>query len=105
MSHNILVQLVKNASAVLPAGISFAGTTVVATDASGVKQNATLTGAESPPWSVTFTSLADGPGSVVAQDVDSTGAPIGSPATGSFNNQGAPPATFPATTGMTVTQV
>lgn len=104
MSQNILVQLQKNttASVQLPAGVGFAGTKVVVTDSAGAAQSATLEGTETPPWSATFTSLADGAGSVVATDLDSAGNAIGSPVSQSFS-PAVPPTVFPQTTGITVT--
>ncbi len=102
MSRNVVVTLSKNLAAVLAAGVVFAGTKVDVTDAAGATQSTTLNGTESPPWSATFTSLADGAGSVVATDLDNTGAAIGSPVTQTFPAV-APPATFPQTTGISVT--
>lgn len=103
MSRNVVVTLSKNLAAVLAAGVVFAGTKVDVTDAAGATQSTTLNGTESPPWSATFTSLADGAGSVVATDLDSTGAAIGSPVTQSFPAASSPPSTFPQTTGISVT--
>lgn len=103
MSRSISVLLAKNLTAVLAAGVAFAGTKVDVTDAAGTVQSVTLTGAESPPWSATFTSVDDGAGSVLATDLDTTGATIGTPVQASFPAVTVtPPATFPQTTGITV---
>jgi hypothetical protein len=103
MSRNILVVLTKNAAAVLAAGVVFAGTKMDVTDAAGATQSTTLNGTETPPWSATFTSVDDGAGIVLATDLDTTGATIGSPVSQTFPAASAPPVTFPATTGITVT--
>jgi hypothetical protein len=85
-----------------PAGVTFASTTVVTTDASGASQTSNLTGSETPtPWSVSLT-VAAGAGSITATDISTTGATIGTPVTQSYTTI-ATPTTFPATSGITVT--
>ena len=96
---NILIQLTKTITP-LPAGVTFASTNLVVTDSAGATQSLSLNGSESPPWSVTVSGLADGAGTVVATDVDTTGATIGTPVSQSFSTG---TATFSATTGITVT--
>jgi len=96
---NILIQLTKT-STPPPAGVTFAKTALVVTDAAGATQNFSLNGSETPPWSVTASGLADGNGTVVATDLDTTGATIGTAITQTFSTG---TATFPATTGITVT--
>lgn len=90
----------------LPAtNAAFASTSVVVTDSSGVAQPAVvLTGAEATPWTFT-TSVNPGAGTVVATDLDATGAAIGTPVTQTFTEAGSPPATFPQTTAIVVTPV
>lgn len=103
MANIATVTLIKNTAALLPAGnAAFASTQVALTDAAGAVQTASLTGAETPPWTVVFNNVATGAGTVVATDVDSAGATIGTPVSQSFTEVGSP-ATFPATTGITVT--
>lgn len=96
---NILIQLTKTTTQ-LPAGVTFASTNLVVTDSGGATQSFSLNGSETPPWSVLVSGLADGNGSIVASDVDTTGATIGTPVSQSFNTG---VATFAATTGITVT--
>jgi hypothetical protein len=101
MANNAIVQLTK-VTTVLPAtNAAFAGTQVVLTDSANSVQNATLTGIETPPWSVQFANVAAGAGSVVATDVDTAGATLGTPVTVQFTELA--PATFPATSAATVT--
>lgn len=96
---NILVQLIKTA-APLPTGVVFGHTNVVVTDSANGVQTFALNGSETPPWSVKVGNVADGAGTVVATDVDSNGATLGTPVTQSFTTT-AP--TFPSTSGITVT--
>lgn len=84
----------------LPTGIVFGHTNVVVTDSAGAAQTFALNGSETPPWSVAVLNLADGAGTIVATDVDATGATIGSPVSQSFTTT-AP--SFPATSGITFT--
>ena len=89
-----------------PAGTPVvASTSVVVTDSSGTAQPAVvLTGVESPtPWGFT-TSVAVGAGTVVATDLDATGATVGTPVSQAFTEMGSPPASS-ITTGITVTPV
>jgi hypothetical protein len=100
---NILVTLTKNTSAVLPAGITFASTSIVVTDSAGTAQTFSLTGVESPAWSQLVTLAAEGAGTVVATDLDTTGAPIGTPVSQGFSTTGTGGgSTFPATTAIVV---
>jgi hypothetical protein len=101
MSNNAIVQLAKTTTALPSGNAAFAGTQVVLTDSAGNAQKATLTGIETPPWSVQFANVADGAGSCVATDVDTAGNPIGNPLSVQFSELA--PATFPATSGLTVT--
>lgn len=84
MSRNIAVSIARNNAITLPAGVVFAGCEVDVTDSAGAVQSATLNGTEVPPFTATFTSLADGAGSVAATDLDTTGATIGTPASTTF---------------------
>lgn len=97
MSYNVTVTLTKVDTA-LPAGTVFGHTNLTATDSAGAVQNFALSGAETPPWTVTVAGLADGTSVYSAQDVDSTGAAIGAAVAAKY----APaPVTFPATSGFT----
>jgi hypothetical protein len=97
--YNVLVTLAKTDTA-LPTGIVFGHTNLDVTDAAGVVQSFSLNGSETPPWSQLVAGLADGSSSYLAQDVDSTGAAIGSSQTATYTPVAA---TFPATSGITVT--
>ena len=99
MSYNVLVTLTK-VDTPLATGIVFAHTHLDVTDSAGVIQSFALTGAETPPWSQLVAGLADGASTYTAQDVDLTGAPIGVAVTASYTPV---PATFPATSSITVT--
>ena len=87
----------------LPAGSApQASNSVVVTDAAGTVYPAvTLTGAESPtPWSYAAT-FASGQASAVVTPTDTSGNPIGSPASLSFTVAAAvPPQTFESPTGI-----
>ncbi len=96
---NVLVTLQKTDTA-LPAGVIFGHTNLDVTDSAGAKQSFALSGAETPPWSQVVAGLADGEASFVAQDVDSTGAALGDPTTGTYSPAAT---TFPATSGITFT--
>ncbi len=97
--YNVLVTLTKVDTA-LPTGILFGHTNLAVTDAAGAVQNFALNGSETPPWTQLVAGLADGASSYSAQDVDSGGAAIGSAQTASYTPT---VATFPATSGITVT--
>lgn len=84
----------------VPTGVTRASTTLSVTDSSGSVQTATLTGSESPPWTANFT-VAAGAGSIVATDIDTTGATIGTPVTAQFNTGSGTVAL--QTSGVTVT--
>lgn len=103
MSRNIAVSIARNNALVLAAGILFAHCKVDVTDAAGAVQSANLDGTESPPFTATFTSLADGAGSVVATDLDTTGAVIGTPATTTFPAVIPTGTPFQSVSGITVT--
>lgn len=96
---NGTVALQKTASP-LPTGIVFGHTNVVVTDSAGAAQTFALNGSETPPWTVSVSNLADGAGTIVATDVDATGAAIGTPISQAFTTA-AP--SFPATSGITFT--
>lgn len=101
----VTVTLTKNLGAALPAGNApFASTLITLTDSTGAAQQASVTGVETPPWTAEFDNVAAGPGSgtVTAQDLDTAGAAIGAVVSQTFTEIGAPPATFPQTTGITV---
>jgi hypothetical protein len=89
----------------LPDGVVGPATTsVVVTDNSGaVLPAVVLDGTETPPWTATFTG-ATGPNeaSAIATDLDSTGAVIGTPVTGTESGTGGQPGTFEASTGVSV---
>jgi hypothetical protein len=99
MSYNVSVTLTKVDTA-LPTGIIFGHTNLVVTDSAGAVQNFALSGAETPPWTVTVAGLADGASTYSAQDVDSTGAAIGTAITASYTPV---PVTFPATSAIAIT--
>ena len=89
----------------LPAtNAAFASTVITLTDSAGAVQTATVTGVESPPWTAVFpnvAAVAGSTGTVTAQDKDSAGAAIGAAVSQSFTEIGSP-ATFPATTAISV---
>jgi hypothetical protein len=100
----IVVTVTKTQSP-LPAGITFAATSVAVTDNSGAKLPAvSLNGTETPPWQATFTG-AQGPNEATAviQDLDTNGNPIGSPITLTETGTGGQPQNFAASTGGTIT--
>jgi hypothetical protein len=101
----IIVAITKGASIPTQTGVPFASTSVVVTDSSGVAQPAVmLTGVETPtPWAFS-TSVAPGAGTVVATDLDNSGATLGTPITQAFTEAGSPPSFLP-TTAITVTPV
>lgn len=101
MANNAIVQLTKVTTVLPSTNAAFAGTQVVLTDSAGAVQKATLTGVETPPWSIQFANVASGAGSVTATDVDTAGATIGTPVTVAFTELA--PTTFPATSAITVT--
>ena len=96
--YNVLVTLSK-VDAPLPTGVVFGHTNLDVTDSAGVKQSFSLSGSETPPWTVAVAGLADGASSYVAQDVDSKGVAIGSPVTATYTPT---VPTFPSTSGITV---
>lgn len=98
--YNVLVTLTKTPTP-LPTGIVFGHTNLTSTDSAGAVQNFSLNGSETPPWTQVIAGLADGASGFVAQDVDSTGATLGSPIKQSFTPV---PVTFPATSAITVVQ-
>ena len=101
----VIVAIAKGASIATPTGIAFASTSVVVTDSSGVAQPAVLlTGVETPtPWAFS-TSVAPGAGTVVATDLDTNGATLGTPVSQTFTEAGSPPNFLP-TTSISVTPV
>lgn len=83
---------------------AFASTVVTLTDSAGAVQTATLTGAETPPWTAVFpnvAAVAGATGTVTAQDTDTAGAAIGAVVSQTFTEIGSPP-TFPQTSAITV---
>jgi hypothetical protein len=75
------------------------------TDPTGViaPQTGKVNGTETPtPYQMTFTAVAAA-GSVLAQPLDATGAPVGSPITQAYGAVTTPGAGFTALTGVTVT--
>lgn len=101
MSQNILVQLNLGSPVTLPAAIATRLVTV--TDSAGASQNASLTGAESPAWSTTFSSLADGAVTGTVQDQDASGNAVGSPVSFNFAGSGGGTVTGQPTASVTVT--
>jgi hypothetical protein len=100
---NILITVVKTTTP-LPAGVTFGQTNLVVTDSANAVQTLAVNGSETPPWTITATGLADGSGTVVGSDVDTTGALIGTSVTQTFTTGTAGgTGTFAATTGITVT--
>ena len=98
----VTIVLTQGASVATSTGNAYVGTEVVVTDSTGVAQpTVTLTGKESPPWTI-VTSVAAGAGTVVATDVDTAGATLNT-ITQTFTEVGSPPATFTPTAGITVT--
>jgi hypothetical protein len=97
----VTIVLAQGASVLTSTGAAYAGTQVIVTDSSGTPQpTVTLTGKESPPWTL-VTSVAPGAGTVVANDVDVNGTVLNSVSQG-FTEAGSPP-TFAPTSGITVT--
>lgn len=80
------------------------GVTLVVTDSAGTTYpSVSLTGAESPlPWSFSAT-YASGAATAIATAVDTSGNPIGAPATLGFTVTAVVPQTFSAPTGLTFT--
>jgi hypothetical protein len=72
---NLLVQLMLGAA--VPVQSPITKRLVTLTDGANAVQTATLDGSESPPWSVLFSSVDDGAGSVSAQDQDAGGNAVG----------------------------
>lgn len=97
--YNVLVALAKTDTP-LAAGVIFGHTNLTVTDSQGTVQNFALNGSETPPWTTPVAGLADGASTYSAQDVDSAGAAIGAAQTASYTPTAA---TFPATSGVTVT--
>ena len=97
--YNVLVTLTKVDSP-LPTGVLFGHTNLDVVDATGTKQSFSLSGSETPPWTVAVAGLADGASTYSAQDVDSTGSAIGSPVTATYSPV-AP--TYPSTNAITIT--
>jgi len=97
--YNVLVTLTKTDTP-LPSGVVFGHTNLTVTDSAGAVQNFALQGSETPPWTQAVAGLADGQSSYSAQDVDSNGNPIGSAVTATYTPT---VATFPATSGITIT--
>lgn len=85
----------------VPTGVTRASTSLVVTDSSGASQTASLTGAETPPWTANFT-VAAGAGTITATDIDTTGAQIGTTGPIAYTT-GAVGPTVLQTSGVTVT--
>lgn len=98
---NILVTVATTPSP-LPAGASFSKINLAVTDSAGAIQNQSVTGAETPPFTSTFSNLAVGIGSVTATAVDSNGNTLGTAITQSFDT-GGEVVNFPAPSAITVT--
>ena len=105
MSANLVKVLVALTKGPTPSGQTIVSTSVVVTDSSGTPQPAVvLTGVESPtPWAFN-TSVAPGAGTIVATDLDATGATVGTLVSQAFTEVGTPPVSM-TTTGITVTPV
>lgn len=73
----ISVQIVQQGAAI--PGNTRVSTSVVVTDTAGPQAAVVLTGTEIPPWS--FSATVNGSGSIVASDLDASGAVIGTPVT------------------------
>jgi hypothetical protein len=101
---NIVVVVTKTQQP-LPAGVTFAATSITVTDNSGVVLPAvSVNGTESPPWQATFTgATGSGEASAVIQDLDTNANPIGAPITLTESGTGGQPQQFPASTGGTIT--
>jgi hypothetical protein len=100
-----IVVVVTKTQTPLPAGITFAATSVAVTDNSGAKLPAvSLNGTETPPWQATFTgALGPNEATAVIQDLDTNGNPIGAPITLTETGTGGQPQTFQASTGGSIT--
>ena len=96
--YNVTVSLTKTDTP-LPTGIVFGHTNLTVTDAANAVQTFSLNGGETIPWTTPVAGLADGQSTYVAQDVDSSGAAIGTAVTVTFTPKAA---TFPATTAVVV---
>lgn len=90
----------------LPAGATFASTAIVVTDNSGaVLATQSVNGSESPPWQALFTgTTGTQEAKAVLTDLDSNGNTLGT-LTLTESGTGGQPATFPASTGGTITVV
>lgn len=99
MSYNVSVALAKVDSP-LPPHVAFGHTALTVTDSTGAAQTFSLTNTSSPPWTQVVSNLADGASSFSAQDVDSTGAPLGAAVTVSYTP---PVVMFPASSGISIT--
>lgn len=98
------VTLTKVSTPLPSTNAAFASTVVTLTDSAGAVQTATLVGTETPPWTAVFqnvAAVAGATGTVTAQDTDSAGAAIGALVSQVFTEIGSP-ATFPATTAISV---
>jgi hypothetical protein len=104
MSTNLVqvtVVLSQGAAIASPTGAAYQNTSVVVTDSTGTAQPAvTLNGSETPAWTFT-TSVAPGAGTVVATDLDVSGAVLNT-VSQPFTEAGTP-VTFTPTSGITVT--
>jgi hypothetical protein len=97
----VLVQVGTTTTPLPTTNAAQASISCVVTDSSGSAQTAVvLTGTETPPWSFS-TSVNAGAGTVVCTALDTAGATIGTPFTGSFTIT--PAAIFQAPSSVTVT--
>jgi hypothetical protein len=73
----------------LPSGTTQSGIKVTLTDVSGTPQSQTATAGSTPPYTVSFSNVATGKGTLQADGVDSSGAVIpGFSVTGDFDTGG-----------------
>lgn len=96
---------ITNTATPAPAGAAaYASTLVTLTDSAGLVQTASLTGAETPPYTAVFqnvAAVAGASGTVTAQAIDANGANLGDAISTSFTEIGSP-VTFPAPTAISV---
>lgn len=97
-----MLVVVTKTQAPTPAGQTFASTTITTTDSAGAIQTASVTGLETPLWSASFSNIAVGTGFVALQDIDTTGASIGSAVQVPFDT-GGEVTNFAQSTGATIT--
>ncbi|HSV90891.1 MAG TPA: hypothetical protein VLH80_07310 [Nitrospiraceae bacterium] len=95
---------VAKTTAPLPAGVTFAATSIAVVDNSGAKLPAvSVNGTETPPWTAVFTgAVGTAEASATIQDLDTNGNPIGNPIVVTETGTGGQPATFQQSASATI---